>query len=89
MARVIFTQQLARFTQAPEVDSDAGQLRAALDAAFTRNPRLRSYILDDQGALRENVVIFIDGRRCIERTLLNDRLGPNSTVHVLQALSGG
>lgn len=89
MPRIFFTPQLRRFTETPEVDSDARALRAALEDAFGHNPRLRSYVLDDQGHLRANVVIFIDGRRSSDRTGLADPLQPDSTVHVLQALSGG
>ena len=89
MAHVVFTQQLRRFTETPEVNVAAATLRAALDAAFAMNPRLRSYVLDDQGHLRANVVAFIDGRRCTDRVVLDDPLRPDSEVHVLQALSGG
>jgi len=35
------------------------------------------------------VVVYIDGRRCADRTVMNDALAADSTVHVLQALSGG
>ena len=89
MAHVFFTQQLARFTTVPTVETGAACLRPALEAAFSANPRLRGYVLDDQGDLRENLVIFIDGRRCADRKRLDDPLQPNSKVYVLQALSGG
>ena len=89
MARIVFTQQLKRFTQTPEVDAPAATLRAALEAAFAVNPRLRGYVLDDQGHLRANVVAFIDGARCHERVVLGDLLQPDSEVYVMQALSGG
>ena len=89
MARIVFTPQLRRFTDTPEVDTTAATLRAALDVAFAANPRLRGYVLDDQGHLRANVVAFIDGRRCTDRVALADTLMPDSRVHVLQALSGG
>ena len=89
MARIVFTQQLRRFTDAPEFDTPAATLRGALDAAFALNPRLRGYVLDDQGHLRGNVVAFVDGRRCAERVRLDDALRPDSRVHVIQALSGG
>ncbi|KNZ33726.1 MAG: thiamine biosynthesis protein ThiS [Methylibium sp. NZG] len=89
MAHLVFTQQLRRFTETPEVDAPATTLREALEAAFAINPRLRGYVLDDQGHLRANVVVFIDGQRCVERVLLNDALQPASRVHVMQALSGG
>ena len=89
MPRIVFTPQLKRFTETPEVNSTASTLRAALDDAFAINPRLRGYILDDQGHLRANVVVFIDGRRCLDRVALADALEPGSQVYVLQALSGG
>ena len=89
MARLVFTSQLRRFTETPEVHTGAVVLRDALDAAFAVNPRLRGYVLDDQGHLRANVVAFVDGRRIEDRVGLADRLGPDSQVYVLQALSGG
>ena len=89
MARISFTPQLRRFTPTPEVHSAATTLRAALEDAFAANPQLRGYVLDDQGHLRVNVVAFVDGRRCSDREHLADPLSPDSTVFVLQALSGG
>ena len=89
MACLRFTQQLARFTSVPDVTTDAASLRPALEAAFAINPLLRGYVLDDQGHLRDNVVIFIDGRRCTDRVRLDDALTPASNVYILQALSGG
>jgi len=89
VARVNFTPQLRRFTDTPEVDAPAATLREALEAAFAVNPRLRGYVLDEQGHLRPNVVAFIDGRRCRERRTLADALQADSSVYVLQALSGG
>jgi molybdopterin synthase sulfur carrier subunit len=89
MAQIIFTQQLARFLPVPQLATDAATLRAALDGILSTNARLAGYVLDDQGHLRENVVIFIDGQRTRERVRLDDPLRPDSTIHILQALSGG
>ena len=89
MATVAFTPQLRRFLTVPDVDTRATTVRGALEAAFTLNPRLRGYVLDDQGHLRPNVVVFVDGRRSGDRVALSDPLLPHSRVHVLQALSGG
>jgi len=89
MARIEFTQQLRRFTDTPVIETGAPTLRAALEAAFALNPKLRGYVLDDQAHLRANVVVFIDGRRSDDRVSLNQALAPDSRVHVLQALSGG
>lgn len=89
MAMVHFTPQLQRFVDAPETATGATTLRDALESAFALNPRLRGYLLDDQGHLRANVVAFVDGRRCSDRAGLNDPLNPDSRVYVMQALSGG
>ena len=89
MAHIAFTPQLRRFVTVPELDTDAATLRGGLEAAFALNPKLRGYVLDDQGHLRANVVVFIDGRRCQDRHGLGDALAPGARVHVLQALSGG
>lgn len=89
MPKLVFTQQLRRFTEVPEIETAATTLRNALETAFAVNPRLRGYVLDEQGHLRANVVVFIDGLRVRDRVGLNDVLQANSSVHVLQALSGG
>lgn len=89
MAQLNFTQQLGRFMAVPQVRVDAADLRAALDSCFATHPRLRGYVLDEQGHLRENVVIFIDGQRARDPKRLDDALRPDSNVYILQALSGG
>lgn len=89
VATVTFTPQLRRFLSVTDVDTQAATLRGALEAAFARYPGLRGYVLDDQGHLRANVVVFVDGRRSTDRVALADPLAPRSRVHVLQALSGG
>ncbi len=89
MPHVAFTSQLQRFTETPEFYTPAATLREAIDAAFDINPRLRHYVLDEQGHLRKHVVVFIDGRRAVDRVALSDALAPDDKVYVLQALTGG
>lgn len=86
MPHLQFTPQLRRFTETPQLHCEAGSVREALEAAFVLNPRLRGYVLDDQGDLRPNVAVFVDGRRTLDP---DAPLGADSQVHVLQALSGG
>ncbi len=86
MPELHFTPQLRRFTETPQLQCEAASLRDALEAAFAVNPRLRGYVLDDQGDLRPNVAVFVDGRRTLD---LHAALQADSQVHVLQALSGG
>ena len=81
--------RIAALLETPEVHSPATSLRDALEDAFAVNSRLRGYVLDDQGHLRANVVVFVDGVRSDDRIALADPLRPDSRVYVLQALSGG
>jgi sulfur-carrier protein len=46
-------------------------------------------VLDDQGALRKHVCIFADGERLGHEAALMRRIGPDSKLYVMQALSGG
>jgi sulfur carrier protein ThiS len=61
----------------------------ALAAVFASRPTLRGYVLDDQGALRRHVAVYINGRPVRDRARLGDPVGPDDEVYVFQALSGG
>lgn len=89
MARVHFTENLRRHIDCPPRDAEGATLREVLDAAFVESPALRGYILDEQGRLRQHIVVFIDGQASLDRTLLTDPVGEDAQVYVMQALSGG
>jgi carotenoid cleavage dioxygenase-like enzyme len=50
---------------------------------------VRTYVLDDQGAMRKHVSIFADGERLHHDSALARPIGPESKLYVMQALSGG
>jgi hypothetical protein len=89
MARVLFTQNLQRHVPCPPCDVAGGTVREVLDAVFAANPRLRGYVLDEQGVLRRHMAVFVDGVQIRDRDRLSDAVGANSEVYVVQALSGG
>lgn len=89
VATVVFTANLRRHVECPTETVDAATVRAALDAVFADNPRLRGYILDDQGALRYHMSIFVDGQQITDRVHLSDPVRAASEIYVMQALSGG
>lgn len=89
MPRVVFTRNLQRHVPSPAVDVPGSSVRQVLEAAFARNHRVRGYVLDDQGALRKHMVVFIDGQQIRDRIALSDPVGPDSEVYIMQALSGG
>jgi hypothetical protein len=89
MARVSFTTNLQRHVAAPDVEAAGATVREVLDAAFAGNPRLRGYVVDERGALRKHMAVFVDGQLLTDRERLTDPVGPRSELHVMQALSGG
>jgi sulfur carrier protein ThiS len=89
MATVSFTPTLQRFLSAPPIEVEGANLREALAAAFAARPELRGYVLDDQGALRRHVVVYLNGQPARDREALADPVGPRDEIYVFQALSGG
>ena len=89
MPTVSFTSALQRFLPAPSAQVAGVTIGEALAAVFASHPRLRSYVLDDQGALRRHVAVYVNGRPIGDRVRLTDPLGPDDEVYVFQALSGG
>lgn len=89
MARVIFTANIQRHVSCPEVTAEGDTVRDVLEAVFADNDRARSYVLDDQAALRKHMAIIVDGQRIADRRELSDPVSRDSTIYVLQALSGG
>lgn len=89
MPVVEFTRNLASQTDAPSCRVEGATVREALEAVFVLHPNLRSYILDDQGAVRMHVVVFADGVAVKDRSRLTDAVRFDSEIFVMQALSGG
>ena len=89
MPTVAFTRTLARFLVAPFATVEAATVGDALGAVFASRSTLRGYVLDDQGALRRHVVVYLNGRPVDDRVGLTDPVGPRDEIYVFQALSGG
>lgn len=89
MPKLSFTQNLQRHVACPPTEAAGATVRQVLDAALATNLRARGYLLDDQGAVRKHIVIFVDGKPIHDRVGLTDAVGDASEVYVMQALSGG
>lgn len=91
MPAVKFTTHLEKFfpgvTQSVTVQArTVAEAVTALDRQF---PGLAAYLVDDQGALRKHVNIFVDDSLILDRQRLSDPLTDSNRVYVFQALSGG
>jgi sulfur-carrier protein len=89
MAMVLFTSNLTRHVECPEIAMPGKTVSEVLDGVFSGNETLRGYILDEQGSLRKHMGIIVDGVVVADRVKLSDPVGPDSRIYVLQALSGG
>jgi hypothetical protein len=89
MAKIVFTQNIQRHVVCPETEAAGGSVREVLDNVFAANPQARSYVLDDQAALRRHMTVFVDGHAIRDRVRLSDSVAASSTIYVFQALSGG
>lgn len=64
----------------------AGDVVRALDALA---PGFADYVVDERGALRRHVNMFVGERAVVDRAGLSDPVRPDGVVHIYQALSGG
>jgi molybdopterin synthase sulfur carrier subunit len=89
MCTIEFAPALQRHVPCPTQTSTAETLRQALEGAFAKAPALRGYVVDDQGAVRKHVAVFINGELVHDRRNLARPLAAGDQVYVAQALSGG
>lgn len=89
MPHVVFTENIQRHVSCPPRTVGGGTVREVLDEVFSTNERARGYVLDEHGAVRKHMIIFINGTMIRDRQSLSDTVLPDAEVYVMQALSGG
>ncbi|HTH78405.1 MAG TPA: MoaD/ThiS family protein [Ramlibacter sp.] len=89
MPHVEFAPALTRHVPCPPQSVEAATLREALAKSFEAAPQMRNYVLDEQGAVRKHVAVFINAQMIADRVRLDVPLGKSDKVMVIQALTGG
>ena len=89
MATVVFTANIQRHVVCPPSEVAGETVREVLDAVFAANEQARGYVLDDRGAVRRHMVVFVNGEPISDRGTLSDIVPEGAEVYVMQALSGG
>lgn len=89
MAEVHFTSHLRTLVPGAPFHVAGATVGEALATLFSDEPQVRHYVLDDRGVLRRHVCIFADGERLAHDAALSRRIGPDTKLYVMQALSGG
>lgn len=89
VATIHLTRLLAEVAGAEEIEVPGTTLAEVLEGAFAASPRLRGYVVDEQGRIRKHVAVFVDGLRADSEQRPDQAVEPDSEVHILPALSGG
>ncbi|MEP1741298.1 MAG: MoaD/ThiS family protein [Kangiellaceae bacterium] len=89
MPTVVFTSNLKRHLDCPPQQVSGGSLHDVLKSIFSDNPKLVSYIVDDQFRIRKHILISIDNELITDRIHLTDKVTSESKIYIFQALSGG
>lgn len=90
MVTVQFTRHLLRFfPDLVQTTVEATCVLEVVEALETLHPGLRGYLLDDTGAMRKHVNIFINNAMIKDRTSLSDAVSDDDEIYIMQALSGG
>ena len=90
MPKVRFTSNLKRFyPDLATMEVDSKTVAEVLNKVNENHAGLKDYIVDETGALRKHVHIFIGDEMVKDRTELKDKLTDADEVYIMQALSGG
>ena len=89
MARVSFAKAIQRHAECPAADIAGETLRGVLDGYFDAHPAARTYVLDERGAVRKHVAVFVNDTLVLDREQLSDPIADGDRISVFQALSGG
>ena len=89
MPRVAFTCNLQRHVACPPCAVAGTTVRESLEAVFAVYPKLQGYVLDEHGALRFHMAIYVNGVPIADRRGLGDPVPETGEIFVMQALSGG
>ncbi|GGA80255.1 hypothetical protein GCM10011521_18150 [Arenimonas soli] len=95
MARVVLAPALSRRLPGQGADRElalelpGSTVAQVLEALFAQLPLLRGYVVDEQGAPRRHIALFINGDALQPKNDLSRPVGGDAEIYVMQALSGG
>ena len=92
MPRVALTQHLYQFfpdLKNEDIQVEGSTVAEVIAAMEARVPGFAFYVCDERDRLRQHVNIFVGTERVKDRVTLTDPVPDSTTVHIIQALSGG
>jgi len=87
MATVILPRSLVSLIPGTKrsTDVDAATVAEAIDRLDEKTPGIRNRLVDSGPVIRQHINVFVDA----QPAALDTPLRPDSTVHVIPAVSGG
>jgi sulfur-carrier protein len=90
MAIINFTSALKRFyPDLKPVQIQAATIHEVVMGLNAYYPHLSDFLVDEHGALRQHINVFIGDNMISDRETLADKVGEKEEVLIFQALSGG
>ena len=89
MAKIACTAHLNNIGPLNPLEYAGHTVGEVIDAVAADYPKLKSYVLDDQGRVRKHVAIFVNGQLQPRDKVLALNVNENEEIFVMQALSGG
>lgn len=90
MALVFIPAPLRRLTRGESrVDVAAASLHQVVEGLEARFPGFRSYLLDESGALKAYVNVFVNGTEVRALAGLQTPVGADDEVSIIPAMAGG
>ncbi len=90
MTSIRIAAHISHFTGAPlECEANGTTVAELINDLDTRFTGLASYLIHENGVLRQHVNVFIDNKMISDRDKLLDNVSKAKEVVIMQALSGG
>jgi sulfur-carrier protein len=85
MAVVNLRAPLADMVGSHSVETTGDTVGEAIAALEREHPKVKGWVLDESGAIRRHVSVFVDGERVTESASLSK----DATIDIIPAISGG
>lgn len=90
MAKVMIPTPLRKFTQQQSsVETQAADVRGALEELAQQYPDLKKHLFDEQGRVRSYVNLFVGDQNVRDLQGVDTQVAEQQTISIIPAIAGG
>jgi molybdopterin converting factor small subunit len=90
MAKIIIPTPLRGYVNnQPELEVKGNTVKEVLQILCQNHPKLKSYVFDDQGDVREFIKIYVGDTDSIEMDLDQTKVDTDIEISIIPAIAGG